>query len=43
LGGGRSWPQVRDLFNFVCDPATLIVAFDRVVGNTGPERPAWTA
>jgi RNA-directed DNA polymerase len=24
-----------DLFNFVCDPATLIVAFDRVAGNTG--------
>src|SRR5680860_306689 len=24
-----------DLFNFVHDPATLIVAFDRVVGNTG--------
>ncbi len=24
-----------DLFNFVCDPATLIVALDRVAGNTG--------
>ncbi|MGH3504186.1 MAG: group II intron reverse transcriptase/maturase [Nocardioidaceae bacterium] len=24
-----------DLFNFVCDPATLIVAFDRVADNTG--------
>ena len=24
-----------DLFNFVYDPATLFVAFDRVVGNTG--------
>jgi RNA-directed DNA polymerase len=24
-----------DLFNFVYDPATLIVAFDRVAGNTG--------
>ena len=24
-----------DLFNFVGDPATLIVAFDRVAGNTG--------
>ena len=24
-----------DLFNFVCDPATLIVAFDRVAGNRG--------
>ena len=24
-----------DLFNFVHDPATLIVAFDRVAGNQG--------
>src|SRR4051812_15190050 len=24
-----------DLFNFVCDPATLIIAFDRVAGNRG--------
>jgi len=24
-----------DLFNFVHEPATLIVAFDRVAGNTG--------
>jgi RNA-directed DNA polymerase len=24
-----------DLFNFVCDPATLIVAFSRVAGNRG--------
>jgi RNA-directed DNA polymerase len=24
-----------DLFNFVHDPATLVVAFDRVAGNTG--------
>lgn len=24
-----------DLFNFVCDPATLFVAFDRVAGNQG--------
>lgn len=24
-----------DLFNFVYDPATLLVAFDRVAGNTG--------
>jgi len=24
-----------DLFNLVCDPATLLVAFDRVAGNTG--------
>ncbi len=24
-----------DLFNFVCDPATLMVAFARVAGNRG--------
>ena len=24
-----------DVFNFVCDPATLAVAFERVAGNTG--------
>jgi RNA-directed DNA polymerase len=28
-----------DLFNFVHDPATLIVAFDRVAGNTGANTP----
>ena len=28
-----------DLFNFVCDPATLIVAFDRVAGTTGSRTP----
>jgi RNA-directed DNA polymerase len=28
-----------DLFNFVCDPATLIVAFDRVAGNQGANTP----
>jgi len=28
-----------DLFNFVCDPATLIVAFDRVAGNRGARTP----
>jgi RNA-directed DNA polymerase len=28
-----------DLFNFVYDPATLIVAFDRVAGNTGANTP----
>jgi hypothetical protein len=33
-----------DLSNFVPDPATLIVAFDRVAGNTGgPNHRAWTA
>jgi RNA-directed DNA polymerase len=24
-----------DLFNFACDPVTLLVAFDRVAGNRG--------
>jgi len=24
-----------DVFNFVCDPAVLVMAFDRVAGNTG--------
>ncbi len=28
-----------DLFNFVCDPATLIVAFARVAGNKGANTP----
>ena len=28
-----------DLFNFVYDPATLIVAFDRVAGNRGANTP----
>ena len=28
-----------DLFNFVHDPATLIVAFDRVAGNRGAHTP----
>jgi RNA-directed DNA polymerase len=28
-----------DLFNFVCDPATLLVAFHRVAGNTGANTP----
>ena len=28
-----------DLFNFVYDPATLLVAFDRVAGNTGSRTP----
>src|SRR5690348_9752264 len=34
-----------DLFNFVCDPATLVVAFDRVAGNRGANTPGvdgWT-
>jgi RNA-directed DNA polymerase len=28
-----------DLFNFVCDPATLLVAFERVAGNQGANTP----
>jgi RNA-directed DNA polymerase len=28
-----------DLFNLVCDPATLLVAFDRVAGNHGANTP----
>jgi len=28
-----------DLFNFVCDPVTLFVAFDRVAGNAGANTP----
>ena len=24
-----------DVYNFVCDPATLVVAFERVAGNAG--------
>ena len=28
-----------DLFNLVCDPATLLVAFERVAGNTGADTP----
>ena len=34
-----------DLFNFVYDPATLMVAFARVAGNTGRDTPGvdgWT-
>jgi RNA-directed DNA polymerase len=34
-----------DLFNFVCDPATLIVAYGRVAGNRGANTPGvdgWT-
>ncbi|MEU3283023.1 hypothetical protein [Streptomyces antibioticus] len=28
-----------DLFNFVYDPATLVMAFDRVAGNQGANTP----
>jgi RNA-directed DNA polymerase len=28
-----------DLFNLVCDPATLVVAFERVAGNRGAQTP----
>lgn len=31
--------QFDDVFNFVYDPATLIVAFDRVAGNRGANTP----
>ena len=31
--------RFEDLFNFVHDPATLIVAFDRVAGNHGANTP----
>jgi RNA-directed DNA polymerase len=34
--GGR---RFDDLFNLVCDPATLLVAFARVAGNTGANTP----
>ena len=34
--GGR---RFDDLFNLVCDPATLLVAFERVAGNTGANTP----
>ncbi|BBY60270.1 hypothetical protein MSAR_34060 [Mycolicibacterium sarraceniae] len=33
-----------DLFTFVCEPATLIVAWDRVAGNRGNRIPSpWAA
>jgi RNA-directed DNA polymerase len=32
-----------DLFNLVHDPATLFVAWQRVVGNTGARSAGWTA
>jgi RNA-directed DNA polymerase len=41
----RRWPaadtgrRFDDLFNFVYDPATLIVAFDRVAGDPGARTP----
>ncbi|MFJ2478640.1 reverse transcriptase domain-containing protein, partial [Streptomyces sp. NPDC087659] len=28
-----------DVFNFVCDPAVLVMAFERVAGNTGARTP----
>jgi RNA-directed DNA polymerase len=28
-----------DVYNFVCDPATLVVAFERVAGNAGARTP----
>ncbi|MEU8364538.1 hypothetical protein AB0C27_51840 [Nonomuraea sp. NPDC048882] len=35
--------RFEDLFNFVHDPATLLMAFDRVAGNRGGRTRAWTA
>jgi RNA-directed DNA polymerase len=32
-----------DLFNFVHDPATLVVAFERSRATRGRTPPAWTA
>jgi RNA-directed DNA polymerase len=32
-----------DLFNLVCDPATLLVAFDRVADNRGANTAGMTA
>ena len=31
-----------DLYNLVCDPAFLLIAWERVAGNSGPALPAWT-
>ncbi|MFJ9752850.1 hypothetical protein [Streptomyces chartreusis] len=39
MGGGRSGRRFDDLFNFVHDPATLLLAFDRVAGNQGARTP----
>jgi len=39
LGGGDPGRRFDDLFNFVHDPATLLVAFARVAGNTGANTP----
>ena len=30
-----------DVFNLVCDQATLLVAWERVSGNRAPKRRAW--
>ncbi|MEV8103015.1 hypothetical protein [Streptomyces sp. NPDC088135] len=35
-GDGR---RFDDLFNLVCDPATLLVAFERVASNKGARTP----
>lgn len=32
-----------DLYNLVCDPAFLVVAWDRVRGNKGARTAGWTA
>jgi RNA-directed DNA polymerase len=35
--------RLDDLFNFVYDPDTLIMAFARVAGSAGANTPGWTA
>jgi len=39
--GDDSSRRFDDLFNLVCDPATLMVAWSRVRGNTGRVLPEW--
>lgn len=31
-----------DVFNLICDPATLVVAWERVSGNQGASTAGWT-
>ena len=39
LGDRRRRSAVDDLFNLVCDPAVLTVAWERVAGNKGSRTP----
>ena len=39
LGGRGSRRRFDDLYNLVCDPAFLVVAWQRVAGNTGARTP----